>query len=108
MLTNLLISSLFAAPRPFPKASPPILRKHVQTLADNPRFRNYTDIERLNESANYIKEQLIGYGYNPEFQKYEVNGVEYGNVIARIGSGNKNPIILGAHYDVCYDTPGAT
>jgi len=107
MIAYLLIGKLLATPNPMLQASPLNLEKHVRELADNTRFRNYQDVDRLNESANYIKEQLSSYGYNVEFQNFTIENNTYRNVKTVIGKGKGNRIVIGAHYDVCYDTPGA-
>jgi Zn-dependent M28 family amino/carboxypeptidase len=107
MYAYLLIANLFASQNPIIKASTSNLKAHVTKLADSERFRNYLDLERLNESANYIKEQLNNYGYQAEFQNFTIKGNTYKNVSAIVGHGEKNRIVIGAHYDVCYETPGA-
>jgi Zn-dependent M28 family amino/carboxypeptidase len=40
-------------------------------------------------------------------QKYQVDGHEYRNVIASFGPPAAERLIVGAHYDVCGDQPGA-
>ncbi len=38
---------------------------------------------------------------------YNINGNEYKNVIGSIGTTHSTRIIIGAHYDVFCETPGA-
>jgi Zn-dependent M28 family amino/carboxypeptidase len=42
-----------------------------------------------------------------EVQKFTVQGKEYKNIIASFGNPNGERIIVGAHYDVAENTPGA-
>ena len=40
-------------------------------------------------------------------QPFEVQGNEYKNIIATYNPDKKRRLIVGAHYDVCGDQPGA-
>lgn len=42
-----------------------------------------------------------------EYQRYIVDGREYKNVIATFGDVSRERVVVGAHYDVCGDQPGA-
>ena len=41
------------------------------------------------------------------YQEYEVNGQTYKNVVGRLGPQAGPCLVLGAHYDVCGNQPGA-
>lgn len=78
--------------------------RYLSTL--NPP-RNYLHPKSLEKSVQYITRRLEEYGYTPQIQKFEVSGQEYGNVIAHAGPNDNRRIIVGAHYDVCGNQPGA-
>ncbi|MBS1114940.1 MAG: peptidase [Nitrospirae bacterium] len=69
--------------------------------------RNYGNIVSLNRAADFIKSEFLKYGYKPVEQKYSVDGVEYKNIIATYGPETAPRFIVGAHYDVAGDQPGA-
>ena len=84
------------------------LKQHVYTLADNTQFRNVENLARLNEVAAYIHDELRSYGIQPEVQTYTANGTEFKNIVFRLAADQKGPLlVVGAHYDVCFETPGA-
>jgi len=49
-------------------------------------------------TAEYIKNQLLGYGWNVMFQEFQFEGVLIRNIIAR-NSDSRPKTIFGAHYD---------
>ncbi|MFY7989344.1 MAG: M28 family peptidase [Fluviicola sp.] len=84
-----------------------LLRKHVVELTENPRARNYLHPDRLNEVSNYIFSELSKVTDTCFFQNYQVKGITYRNVVARINGKSAKRIVIGAHYDVCGNQPGA-
>lgn len=72
-----------------------------------PPPRNYQNLESLNAIAQYIHEEFKKWGCATEIQSYEADGETYHNIIASFGSNHSPRVILGAHYDVCGDQPGA-
>ncbi len=84
-----------------------LLKNHVQFLSQSTPSRNYTNIVSLNKAADYIENQFRLHSSTIEIQSYDVKGQTYKNVICSFGTENKERIIIGAHYDVCYDQPGA-
>jgi Zn-dependent M28 family amino/carboxypeptidase len=83
------------------------LRATVQYLAGMQPPRNYKNIASLDKAAGYIRRKLESYGLPTSEQAFQVTGRTYKNIIATIGPTNKPRIIVGAHYDVCGDQPGA-
>lgn len=69
--------------------------------------RNYKNPDSLNKIAGYIHDELARLDCKVKFQPYQVQGIEYKNVIASFGDGPGKRIIVGAHYDVYGDYPGA-
>lgn len=81
------------------------LYKHVEYLSKNMKGRNIHNKDKLDSAAFYIEDNLTNIGYIFRRQKYKVRGKEVWNVIANVGKGPL--IVLGAHYDVFWDMPGA-
>jgi Zn-dependent M28 family amino/carboxypeptidase len=79
----------------------------VETLTSVNPPRNYKNPTSLNKIAEYIHNEFGKLNCKVEYQAYKVNGVEYKNVIALFGEESGERIIIGAHYDVYGDYPGA-
>lgn len=79
----------------------------VKALSEVTPARNYRNLESLNETAHYIKGKFEEYGYAPQEQKFMAEGNEYKNIIATVGPEDAPTLVIGAHYDVCDDQPGA-
>lgn len=69
--------------------------------------RNHKHTESLNQVADYIMEVFKKTARHTEFQTFKADGKEYKNVIATFGPEKGSRIVVGAHYDVCEDQPGA-
>jgi len=83
------------------------LTHDVQVLCTTSKPRNYANLDALNEAASYIQKELEKAGFKTEEQKYIADGNEYKNILCSYGPKDAPRIILGAHYDVCEDQPGA-
>ncbi|MCC9135039.1 M28 family peptidase [Pontibacter silvestris] len=84
------------------------LYQHVQKLTSIKPFRNYQNMDSLNEAATYIKEEFSKLNCLVIEQPFEVSGKTYKNIIATFNGAESNErIVVGAHYDVCGDQPGA-
>ncbi len=90
-----------------PEISIENMRRTVRYLSTMMPPRNYAKTEALKNSVNYIAKEFSYFGLFPERQKFEVSGNIYENVIASVGPKEGNRLIIGAHYDVCGDQPGA-
>lgn len=84
-----------------------LLQKHVLFLSGIQPARNYVNVASLDSCANYIKNHFSVYADTVYFQEYTVQGKKYKNVIASFGTENNKRLIIGAHYDVCEELPGA-
>lgn len=98
-------------PKPSP---PPHLKANIENLTESVGFltnirpyRNYRNPKSLDKAAWFIESQLKTYGYEPEIQRFTVQGKSYQNVIARYGDSQKPKMVVGAHYDVFHNQPGA-
>ncbi len=83
------------------------MKRTVQYLSDIKPPRNYLNTDSLEKSANYITQEFKKYGVAVEQQKFEVSGKTYKNIIASVGPKEGVRMVVGAHYDVCGDQPGA-
>ncbi|MEM7660021.1 MAG: M28 family peptidase [Bacteroidota bacterium] len=105
LLLSLL--SLWMVQPLFGKTDTTRLLTHLEALVQPDEPRVYTKPENLNRAAHYIAEVMKPYARQVERQPYEVNGQTYQNVVASFGPENGPRIIVGAHYDVCDNLPGA-
>lgn len=83
------------------------LYRDVEFLTSLHPARNYRNPESLEKSANYIKEAFEKMGTAPSEQAWLAEGREYKNIIATYNPDKSKRLIIGAHYDVCGDQPGA-
>jgi hypothetical protein len=83
------------------------LQQDVQTLAAMVPPRNAKNVASLDKSAEYILEEFRKTGGRTEIQRFTQDGKEYKNVICSFGPEAGERIIVGAHYDVQGDQPGA-
>lgn len=83
------------------------LYRDVKFLTDLRPFRNHRNLESLEKVCEYLRTEFSEMGYTPEDQKWNADGNEYTNVIASYNSQKSKRLIVGAHYDVAGDQPGA-
>lgn len=83
------------------------LRATVDFLAALDPPRNHHHPESLRRAADYIARSLADAGLTPVEQPFVVDGHPYLNVLATVGPRTGPRLIVGAHYDVSGDTPGA-
>lgn len=89
------------------KAKKERIYKDVEFLTSVTPPRNYLHADSLEKVSAYIEDELTKTGTRPKQQKWFVQGKEYKNVIASYNPGKKQRLIVGAHYDVCGEQPGA-
>jgi Peptidase family M28 len=83
------------------------LYQHVEALSVEHSPRSYSNINNLNATADYIKQQFESMGYDVIEQKYRGDNEEYKNLIINIGPQDSPKLVIGAHYDVAGELPGA-
>jgi hypothetical protein len=83
------------------------LEAHVRQLSEEFHPRNFANSDRLNLAAEYIKTEFSKSGGSVKEQTFFDEKKEYRNIIVSFGPENGERIIIGAHYDSCFDTPGA-
>ncbi|GEO06180.1 hypothetical protein AAE02nite_38440 [Adhaeribacter aerolatus] len=69
--------------------------------------RNAFNVASLNKSAAYIYQQFGKISDRVIYQTFKVGPQEYKNIILSVGPETGERIVVGAHYDVCGDQPGA-
>jgi Peptidase family M28 len=84
-----------------------LLERHVRFLCEREEARDWTHTESLDEVAKYIAAELEAHGARVESQDFEVDERTYRNVRALFGPEQGERIVVGAHYDVCDELPGA-
>ncbi|HXY34452.1 MAG TPA: M28 family peptidase, partial [Planctomycetaceae bacterium] len=85
------------------------LRTHVDRLAGLIGPRHVGKPVALEAAATYIEREFQAHGHSVERQWYETQGQRTCNlVVERLGIKRRDEIvILGAHYDTVWSTPGA-
>ena len=88
-------------------ASAERLEADVRTLVERHAPRDYEHPEVLDGAARWIGDSMTAAGLTVTEQPYDVAGVTYRNVIARMGPETGPRIVIGAHYDTAGPLPGA-
>ncbi len=85
------------------------LRRDVETLAGHIGERNLSQYAQLQQAAAFIAAELGKAGYAVGRQSYQVEGRPCENLEVQLtGSGHAEEIvIIGAHYDSVFGSPGA-
>jgi len=91
---------------PLPAVSADNLRRHVGVVVGH-HPRNYANIENLDAVAGYVTDEMRSNGARISFQNYTSDGLSYRNVVGMFGPDTGGRVVVGAHYDGAYDTPGA-
>lgn len=89
------------------KANTENLYNHVAFLTSIYPYRNYKNIESLQKAAGYIEGELNKIGLPAVRQQWQAKGNDYENIIAAYQPKKTKRFIIGAHYDVYKEIPGA-
>ena len=89
------------------KANTERLYKDVEFLTEINPSRNYLNLDSINKVVEYIKEEFQQMGVSSIEQKWMARKNEYSNIIASYEPLKSKRLIVGAHYDVFGDQPGA-
>lgn len=89
------------------KAQTERLYRDVEFLTSIRPYRNFQHLNALEEASHYIEAEFGKVGAQPFLQSWKAQGHTYSNVIASYQADNTKRLIVGAHYDVCGDQPGA-
>ena len=83
------------------------LAADVQTLAGDIGERNMRRYPQLNAAADFIEGSFSRAGLQPRRDTYEVNGRACHNIEAEIRGARPQIVVIGAHYDSVFGSPGA-
>ncbi len=101
----------------FGKGNTPLLPNpgvRIENLEATVRFltainpaRTYTNPDSMKKAADYLSQKFKEYGLETTEQEFTAAGRRYVNIIASVGPREGSRMIVGAHYDVCGNQPGA-
>jgi hypothetical protein len=83
------------------------LRADVQKLAGEIGERNMWHYPQLNAAADFIEDSFSRAGLHPRRDSYELRGQACHNIEAEIRGARPEIILIGAHYDSVFGSPGA-
>jgi len=83
------------------------LRANVQKLAGEIGERNMWHYKKLNAAADFIEDSFSRAGLRIRRDSYEMRGQPCHNIEAEIPGDRPEIIVIGAHYDSVFGSPGA-
>jgi Zn-dependent M28 family amino/carboxypeptidase len=83
------------------------LRANVQKLAGEIGERNMWHYVELNAAADFIQDSFSQAGLRTGRDSYEIRGQPCHNIAAEIPGNRPEIIVIGAHYDSVFGSPGA-
>lgn len=83
------------------------LRGDVETLAVEIGERNMLHYAQLNAAADFIENSFSHAGLQPRRDTYELHGQDCHNIEAEISGASQKIVLIGAHYDSVFGSPGA-
>jgi Zn-dependent M28 family amino/carboxypeptidase len=86
---------------------PARLEHRVNELVGRFFPRDFSHTENLARAARFIGEEFQRAGAAVSEQRFEAAGESYRNVVAAFGPDTTEVIVVGAHYDVAGELPGA-
>jgi Zn-dependent M28 family amino/carboxypeptidase len=86
---------------------PSRLERRVHQLVERFHPRDFGHPENLARAARFLHEEFQRAGAAVAEQVFEAAGASYRNVVAGFGPDTTDVVIVGAHYDVAGEMPGA-
>ena len=83
------------------------LRANVQKVAGEIGERNMWHYAQLNAAADFIEDSFSRAGLRTRRDSYETGGQPCHNIEAEISGNSPEIIVIGAHYDSVFGSPGA-
>ena len=83
------------------------LMADVQKLGGEIGERNLARYPKLQEAADHIENQLTAASWKVRRDSYEVNGKGCDNIEAELVGDSAEIVVIGAHYDSVFGSPGA-
>lgn len=90
-----------------PEPDPERLARRVNDLVRHFYPRDSGHPENLGRAARFISDELRRSGAVVSEQLFEAAGATYANVVAAMGPDTPDVVVVGAHYDVAGEMPGA-
>jgi hypothetical protein len=102
-------SAIHPETRFIPASSEKALHDHVHALSVVIGSRSIQEYGKIQEAELYIRTFLERQGIPFEFQGYDHEGKRYNNIVVTLEgmSLREESVLIGAHYDTVYGTPGA-
>ena len=92
---------------PGASADPARLEADVRALTGLPGFRCFERPDDLDRAADWAKTKLMASGLLVEEESFGVGDLSFRNLVAHYGADEGPVLVIGAHYDVCGEQPGA-
>jgi len=83
------------------------LERDVRALTGLDGFRCFERPDDLDRAAEWAKTKLMASGLLVEEESFGVGDLSYRNLVAHYGAEEGPVLVIGAHYDVCGEQPGA-
>jgi len=83
------------------------LRVDVQKLAGDIGERNMWHYAQLNAAADFIEDSFSRAGFHPRRDSYDMRGQACYNIEVEIPGADRDIVLIGAHYDSVFGSPGA-
>jgi hypothetical protein len=96
-----------AAPAAGPAPDRERLERRLRRLVEEFHPRDGGHPENMARAAAFIVEELRQAGAAVSSQPFETAGARYENVVAAFGPDTSDVVVVGAHYDVAGEMPGA-
>jgi hypothetical protein len=103
----LILVSFFLVGTSLAQSDTNLIKGHLKNITKTKGYRHFMNSDLLNKTADYILKDFEKYADTAFFQDFQVNGLNYKNVICRFGSSADRTVVIGAHYDVCGMQEGA-
>jgi hypothetical protein len=89
------------------KTTEDALFEHVSYFTNYSPNRHFGNLSALNQCADDLQKFFEEIGLSTKRQTWDARGNEYHNIIGSLYSEKKKRLIVGVHYDVYADNPGA-
>ena len=106
-LTQPFVSAGQSAAPAAQTTSPARLEQLVRKLSTDFADRTFDNESRLEGAARYLESQLAALGLKVESQRFTAEGRPYRNLVVKLGPDTPEVMVVGAHYDVAGEQPGA-
>lgn len=106
-ISGIILGLTVAAQDPIMQADTARLYNDVLFLTELEPARNFRELASLEKAARHIEDEFRKAGAEPIDQRWKADGDEYRNVIASYNPQAERTLVIGAHYDVAGDQPGA-